>query len=86
MRGEFRVVTPQFIPLDDGAHAEIHKYGNLTLKSDGPIYLGLHDIVELARRAAGSDHELLSVLSTVMKRGHRFSDYEEVEIDDDESF
>ena len=86
MRGEFRVVTPQFIPLDDGAHAEIGKYGNVTLKSDGPIYLGLNDIVELARRAAGSDHELLSSLARVMRNGHRFSDYEEVVIDEDEPF
>lgn len=70
----FRTVDHQIIPLEDGGHAEITLRGTCVLRSDGPIYLGLFDILELARRCAGTDHELLSTLATLMKRGHRFTD------------
>lgn len=85
----YRVVQPERIKLDDGGSAEITRHGTAILRTEGPaIWLGLYDVVELARRCAGSDHELLKALSTVMARGHRFTDdpCPTTIIDDEESW
>lgn len=80
----FRVVQPERIVLEDGGHAEITRHGSAVLRHDGPIFLGLYDLIELARRCAGSDHELLTALACNMRRGHRFT--QECAIDDEEPF
>jgi hypothetical protein len=38
------------------------------------VFLGRYDLAELLRKVAGSDHAALTVLASVMRNGHRFTD------------
>lgn len=62
------------IILEDGK-AVTTRYGTVKLTpnpGNTTIYLGLCDLVELIRIAAGSDAKVLEVLASNMTGGHRF--------------